>query len=574
MTHQAQEEYARIARQARWRGLLGRLLGRDTRLVPFEDVKRRIALREQRYYGLQPVPLDKIVGSLGRARDFDRVFRPTQRHSRGKWVSVDSAYLAGVQLPVVSLYKVGEAYFVVDGHHRVSVARQKGEAFIDAEVIEVKSRVPVTANLTMADLDVLAAYREFLEQTRLDMLRPDQDLRLTMPGDYAKLIEHIRTHKYWIDRERSTELTWDEAVAHWYDHVYMPAAETIQRRRLLTDFPGMSLADLYLWIIEHSYYLSLELGRSVAPWEAAQDFAQRYGRGFRRACSRLRRRMADWLVPDELEAGPPAGAWRNERVAQTERRALFGEILVTLTGAPSGWLALEEAAQIARLEGAALRGLHVLTADTAEARQRAEGLLDEFRARAHALGIESTAGLVQGDVVEAVVERARWADLVVINQRRVHGRIAEAPLGTIFQSVAARVARPILAAPGSQVKPIRRVLLAYDASPKAREALYILRHMLANWGVSGAIVSAQGHIGMGAELDQAEAYLRELGPIELSARLVDGAPADAILSAMEETQADLLLMGSFGRSPLVKAVMGSTVDRVLRAAWFPVIICR
>ena len=221
MLGRSQHEFTEILQRARWRRFLNRRLGREKALLPYEEVKQRIGLREQSYRGLQPVPLDRIVGSLGRSGDFDRIFRPIQRNLESKWVSVNSASSAGVRLPPISLYRVGDAYFVVDGHNRVSVARQQGQAFIDAEVIEVSSRVPVTADLTLDDLDSLAAYRAFLDETRLDILRPDQSVRLSMPGDYTRLREHIRTHKYFVETETSRELTPDEAVAHWYDYVYV-----------------------------------------------------------------------------------------------------------------------------------------------------------------------------------------------------------------------------------------------------------------------------------------------------------------------------------------------------------------
>jgi len=114
------------------RRIWAQVTGQNNNLIPFEDLRKTLGLINQRYRGVQPVPLDQIIGSLGRSNDFDRVFLPTQRHSQRKWISVDSAHMEGVTLPPVQLYKVGDAYFVVDGHHRVSVARQKEQAFIDA----------------------------------------------------------------------------------------------------------------------------------------------------------------------------------------------------------------------------------------------------------------------------------------------------------------------------------------------------------------------------------------------------------------------------------------------------------
>ena len=177
----AREDYTRAQRSGRLRRLWANLTGQNVGLVPYEDLKRTLRFTTQRYRGLEAVPLDKIIGSLERSDDFDRSFLPTQGHSISKWLSVDTAYLQGITLPPVTLYKVGDAYFVVDGHHRISAGRTKGLTYIDAEVTEVKSRVPVTADLRLEDLDLLGAYQGFLESTHLDALRPDQDLRRRCP---------------------------------------------------------------------------------------------------------------------------------------------------------------------------------------------------------------------------------------------------------------------------------------------------------------------------------------------------------------------------------------------------------
>jgi len=570
----AKEDFSQALRAGLMRRLWASLTGKNDDLIPFEDLKNTVGLIGQHYRGVQPVPLDKIIGSLDRSGDFDRVFLPTQGHSRGKWLSVDTAYMAGITLPPVSLYKVGEAYFVVDGHHRVSVARQKGQTFIDAEVIEVQSRVPVTADLTVKDLDVLAAYRNFLEQTRLDALRPDQDVRLTMPGDYVRLLDHIRMHKYFVERDESRELSWEEAVAHWYDFVYTPLVRTIRKKKLLRDFPGHTEADLYLWIIEHAYYLSQELGQSIAPWEVAKDFVVRFGRSPRRSVARIGRRVRGLIVPEELEPGPPAGVWREERVESGEAQHLFRDILVTVTGAESGWRALTQAAELARREGSVLRGLHVAASNDESALARGREVLEEFTFRCRSLGIQATTSLAVGEVAQQIIERARWADMVVINQRKEHGRWAERPLGTIFQTVAAQAARPILAVPGTNVMPLRRALLAYDGSPKSREALFVLRHMVTCWQIGGLLLAVEGGRANRETLGQAWRYLQETGGPLVPTRYEVGTPAEVILRVMEEEQADLLLLGGYSYQPLIKALLGSTVDRVLREAWFPVLICQ
>lgn len=109
-------------------------------LLPFDRSQLRGALRSQRYVGLQTVPLDQIVGSEGRFREFDRAFFPRQTHTMERWLSLAKAHYQAVALPPVDLIKVGDRYFVTDGNHRISVARAQGQTFIDAQVVEVETQ--------------------------------------------------------------------------------------------------------------------------------------------------------------------------------------------------------------------------------------------------------------------------------------------------------------------------------------------------------------------------------------------------------------------------------------------------
>ncbi|MFP3896081.1 MAG: DUF4032 domain-containing protein [Anaerolineales bacterium] len=572
---EAKGDYAEARRSALLRRIWTSLTGQSNELIPFEKLSKTVDATSQSYRGVQPVPIEKIIGSFGRSRDFDRAFLPTQEHSSSKWLSVDSAYNRGVIFPPISLYKIGDAYFVVDGHHRVSVARQKGQRFIDAEVTEVESKVPVSADLTLDDLDVLAAHQDFLFQTKLDRLRPKQQIRVTLPGDYQKLIEHIRTHKYFVETQESRELTWAKAVTHWYDNVYLPVIEAIRENDVLGEFPDHTEADLYLWIIEHAYYLSQRLGQEVTPWEAVTDFVHRFGHRPKRLLSRLKNSFVERVMPEQLEPGPPAGTWREQRVEPTEEEHLFRDILVTLTGAPSGWRALTQATQIVYHEESIIHGLHVATSDNEEALERGRQILEEFSARCEELGVESSASLVvDEDVAQVIIDRARWVDMVVINQRRVHDGSVVRPLGTIFQVVASQAMSPLLAVPGNKVRSLKHILLAYDGSAKANEALFVLRHLMQCWEAQGSIVTVEGP-NMGRRmLEDAQEYIKASINREVTPYYEQGTPNDVILRIMGEAQADLLLMGGYGHRPLIKIFLGSTVDRILRSAWFPVLICR
>ncbi len=124
-----------------WKARLSRDRAHEDRLLSFEEAKGALSHWTQGYRGMKTVEVEKITGSVGRYRDFDAAFLPIDRSMGDRWGRIDRAYHRGVELPAVSLYKIGEAYFVRDGNHRVSVARYHGVAAIDAEVVEIRGRV-------------------------------------------------------------------------------------------------------------------------------------------------------------------------------------------------------------------------------------------------------------------------------------------------------------------------------------------------------------------------------------------------------------------------------------------------
>lgn len=271
----AEKSYASARRKAGLRALIAALTGRPNRLLRWDEVEDKLRIGGRIDRGVQAVPVDKIVGSVNRYRDFDRAFLPTQDVTAERWMNISRAYYAEEALPPVTLYKVGEVYFVVDGNHRVSVARQQGKAFIDAEVIEARARVPLTPDMDAADLEIVGEQVEFLERTRFDELFPDAELRPTIAGGYHRLLEHIAVHRYFMGIEQGREIGEDEAVRDWFLHVYQPLVAIIRERELLKDFPKRTEADLYLWIMEHWHYLR-ENGIQLSAEEAVTQFMEAF----------------------------------------------------------------------------------------------------------------------------------------------------------------------------------------------------------------------------------------------------------------------------------------------------------
>jgi hypothetical protein len=287
LAQQVSNDFDRARRKAIWRSIAASVLRRDNALLSFDEIRQRLRAQAQHYRGMRAVDVQQIVGSVGRYRDFDRAFLPRQATTRGRWQSIDRAFHEMVTLPPIELYQVGETYFVKDGNHRVSVAREMGQEFIDAYIIEVHTPVPITSLEELEDWIRNQEALDFLTRTQLLEHRPDARVELTLPGQYEKLIEHIEVHRWFLGEELQRPVTWSEAVQSWYDRVYSDVVASVRESGILADFPGRTEADLYLWLIEHRWFLQ-ESGevRQDAPM---QDIARHYAAAY---SPRLRRRLA------------------------------------------------------------------------------------------------------------------------------------------------------------------------------------------------------------------------------------------------------------------------------------------
>ncbi len=267
--------------RARFKAFLNRafatISGQPTTLLDYDEIKQSLHIGGPIYRGVHTVRVDQIVGSLNRYHEFDRAFLPAENQLAERWQNIDSAFYKDISLPPVVLYKVGQVYFVVDGHHRVSVARQQGQEFIEAEVRECSTRVNITPDLKTEDLKILGEKVRFLERTGLDDLRPKAKIRLTIPDGFDRMLEHIAVHHYFMGLDLKRDISEQEAITHWYDTVYFPIVKMIRQSKILKDFPGKTEGDLYLWVLDHQRYLAEEEGQSLRPpEEAAREFIEQH----------------------------------------------------------------------------------------------------------------------------------------------------------------------------------------------------------------------------------------------------------------------------------------------------------
>lgn len=296
--HEGLRKFDEVRRKAFVAGVFDALLRQSGTMLSFEEVRARLKVRGQRDLGLQTVPVDQIVGSEGRYLDFDRRFLPRSGKLKQRWAKIHALARQMSTLPPVELYKIGDVYFVRDGNHRISVARQIGQKEIDAYVTELFVDVPLEADDSVRDLLLKEEYSDFLEWTELHLLRPDQHIEFSEPGGYLDLIQHINGHRYFMWLEQQREISRAEAVADWYDTVYLPMIRAIRQHRILDYFPGRTEADLYRWIAAHRWAIIEQTGDDPGPEYATRDYLDRYLRthpfeawygAFRHLLTRLRR---------------------------------------------------------------------------------------------------------------------------------------------------------------------------------------------------------------------------------------------------------------------------------------------
>ena len=276
---------------------LATLTQRSGNLLSFEQVSRKLRLEDAHYADLQEVPLDQITGSVGRYSDFTRAFFPRTDRLQERWETMERLMAAGRAVPPVELYRVGEVFFVRDGNHRVSVARQLGRRTVKAHVWEYDTPVPLRPDSDVDELLCRLARTAFLEQTHVDRLRPALDVRLTQPGGYEDLLSEIKAYQQILSAVDERDLSLEEAAAIWCDIRYEPIVQIMRERQVLGEFPRRTEADLYLWLSRNREELEEQAARPVLMGEAADDLARRYGDQLfsTRRIRLLRRRAADRL---------------------------------------------------------------------------------------------------------------------------------------------------------------------------------------------------------------------------------------------------------------------------------------
>ena len=221
--------------------------GRSRPLLSLDEVSRRLRAFEQSYVGVRPIPVANIVGTLSRVDDFDRDFLPKRSKIQERWRHVEETFPEG-DFPPITVYELDGRYFVVDGHHRVAIARQRGIEYLDAEITRLRSRWELPPDADIGAIIMAEQCRRFLEESGLERARPEARIEFSRPQGYIELLEHLKIHGFHLMMERGERRTMAEIAGDWYDRVYLPTVEAIHREGLDKLWPRATDADLFLWV--------------------------------------------------------------------------------------------------------------------------------------------------------------------------------------------------------------------------------------------------------------------------------------------------------------------------------------
>ena len=552
--HSALHDFQSAHLRGKLQGVLARITGKSNELLSYEEIASKLKLQGRSDKGLQMIPVDAIVGSVGRYTDFTRTFLPRRAQDQQRWANVKAAAMdmTGEGLQPIEVYKVSEVYFVMDGNHRVSIARQEGWKTIQAHVIELQTDIPLTPDVQPDELIVKAEYAEFLNQTELSRTQENVDLRLTLPGGYQKLLDEIAVFRRSSEEKSEQVSSLSGAARNWYNGIYLPFAEAVQERGLMRWFPNRTVTDLYAWTSEHRQELQRELGWSIRPEAAAEALIQ----------NRSRRASAE---------DSRVGSWRKARLISRYSEHLFKDILVPIGNSSEGWEALEQAIQVARRENANIHGLHTVATQAELENPELVTLQNQFNQICEKENVQGVLAIEAGEPTQKILERSALADLVVLKITYPPSSGIKA-LASNIRTLIAHCPRPLLAVPGD-ASSLNHALLAFDGSAKAKEALFVATYLAEQWKTQLTILTGlDDHVANDSVQEFARNYL-EFNEVEARFIVEKYSPAVLKLTA-EEINADVVIMGGYSGSILKEMTIGSSVNHMLRAFRRPILICR
>ena len=551
---------SKAAMQRFWAGIRGRSLD----LLPYDEISTKLRAVSRTDCGIKQVPLKDIVGSVNRIQDFDRNFLPLRDDDIYRWAGVKTAMTSPLAkgVPPVSLYQIGDAYFVLDGNHRVSIAKEMGMETIEAYVTEIKTKVPISRTLTSDELVQKAAYVNFLEDTKIDQILPGVDFSLHLIENYPLLKEHINVHQYYMGIEKNRPVSFEEAVRHWYETLYSPVTAIIESSGLHHALRDLTVTDLYLWLLDQQNALQSDLGIELKP-ENVLDYAAgkegiKSGSGWSTAEEQI---MQVLLKGDEQPQNP-------------YQDCLFQHVTVALSEDDPDWIALEQAILVDRCSNTAIRGVHVKSPGTQKLAVEMDVYRQRFDQRLSEAGMKGKFFLREGGPASALLEFSLLSDLLVL-------KLSHPPAASLMDRISHGIItilqqsrRPVLFVKEKPLA-ISSILLPFNGGQRSKEALYIAAYYAARYGCQLHLLLVM----KGLDQDEvnryyARTYLERLGvKADYHQGSSESLTAD-VVSLAETLSVSTLILGGYENTTILDRVFRQTIDEILAQVPIPVMICQ
>ena len=288
---------------------IGAVLAPDESLLPLAEVTDRLRIHDQHYEGIKTIPVARIIGTVDRSVDFDRLFRPRRMLLRSRLEALGEAFPDGM-VPAIAAYEVGGMYFVVDGHHRVALAHQLQMDYIEADVTSISTSYALTPDVDVPQLIHTQEHRMFKERSGLLIRHPEAKILFSRPSGYGQILDLVEAHAYQMSVRTGQLVPMEEATADWYETDYRPASVAIHQAKLPKAYKHATKADIYLWV--EAKRRELRTANRTTTWTDAALAARRDGvprreqRSLKREWRRpLRRRTQPaWLRTWSPSGGP------------------------------------------------------------------------------------------------------------------------------------------------------------------------------------------------------------------------------------------------------------------------------
>lgn len=300
------ERFEKARRQAAIEQVTALIRGRDTRMLPFDAIRSYLRQQNPLYRGIMDVPIKQVVGSVGRYKEFTRQFLPLDDSIQERWIGVDS--LAQTQgWPPIELYQVGDVYFVVDGNHRLSVARQLDVPTVEAHVWQFPESIHIDIDDPIDQVLIRLEEERFMERTQLNERIPEHNIQFTTPHRYGELMAQIVDLQRKLTHIDGFEMSLPDAAEAWYEMIYLPTIQIIEESGLLAQFEGRTASDLFVWLSKHREGLREEYGEYDNLGQLAQLLGQIYEEsGVTRMVRQVKQLLGSEALPplDETAVDP------------------------------------------------------------------------------------------------------------------------------------------------------------------------------------------------------------------------------------------------------------------------------